>query len=528
MATCMRLRSRNRASERIAAAAPRPDIPLTMTPASDLPDVDLSWSVEEHRRVGSEVTDWIATYLTSLREAPVFQPVPTDAAAAMLGAPVPETGEPFDAILERFEREIGAYPFGNGHPRFSAWVNSPPAPIGIYAQALASAMNPSVAGGNHAAVWVERQVIEWFKSIFGFPRDSMGLLVSGSSAAAITGLAVARHAAATRLGWDMRRDGVHIVSKSGSPVRMLVYEGAEAHSCHQKAVELLGIGSANIRVVPSDDALRMRPEALDAMLADDIAAGALPIAVVASTGTVNTGAIDPLDAIADVCARHGVWVHVDGGYGAPAILTSEYRSQLAAIGRADSVGIDAHKWMYVPVDAGMVLIRSAKLMRDTFSLVPPYLRSDDDRHGVHGPPWLSEYGSEQTRPFRALKVWMAIRYFGTSGYARLIAHDIAMARLLADRVRATPELELREPQGLSIVCFRAVPAVLKGSDAAIDALNQRVLAALQLGGKAFLSSTVLDGKSWLRACIVNPGTTPDDIGAVLEAVRDEVRSALRE
>ncbi|MDQ2766845.1 MAG: aminotransferase class V-fold PLP-dependent enzyme, partial [Gemmatimonadota bacterium] len=470
--------------------------------------------------------EWIATYLTSLRAAPVFEPVPAAAAAAMLATPVPEHGESIDAILARFRTEIGAYPFGNGHPRFAAWVNSPPAAIGIFAQALAAAMNPSVAGGNHAAVWVERQVLEWFKSIFGFPHESMGLLVSGSSAAAITGLAVARHSAAARIGWDMRKDGAHIVNASGAPVRLLVYETAEAHSCHQKAVELLGLGSAQIRVVPSYDALRMRPEALDEMLAADIAAGALPVAVIASAGTVNTGAIDPLAAIADVCANHRVWMHVDGGYGAPAILASEYRAQLAAIGRADSVGIDAHKWMYVPVDAGVVLIRNAKLMRDTFSLVPPYLRSDDDRHGVQGPPWLSEYGSEQTRPFRALKVWMALRYFGTSGYARLISHDIDMARRLASRVRITPELELREPQGLSIVCFRATPASLHGDDKAIDALNQRVLASVQLGGKAFLSSTVLGERTWLRSCIVNPGTQPQDIDAMLDAVLDAASSYL--
>lgn len=500
------------------------------TTADDRPNTEFPWSADEHRRVGREVANWIATYLTTLPGAPVFQPVPTDAAAAMLSTPVPEAGEGIDRTLRRFETEIGAYPFGNGHPRFSAWVNSPPAAIGIYAQALAAAMNPSVAGGNHGAVWVERQVIEWFKSIFGFPHESMGLLVSGSSAAAITGLAVARHAAAARIGWDMRRAGAHIVSEGGVPIRMLVYESAEAHSCHQKAVELLGLGSAQIRIVPSDGALRMRPDALEAMLASDIAAGALPIAAIASAGTVNTGAIDPLDAIADVCARHGVWLHVDGGYGAPAILTGEYRVQLAAIGRADSVGIDAHKWMYVPVDAGIVLIRDAKLMRDTFSLVPPYLRSDDDQHGVHGPPWLSEYGPEQTRPFRALKVWMALRYFGTSGYARLIAHDLAMARRLAGRVRATPGLELWEPQGLSIVCFRAVSAALADAapagDDDIDALNQRVLASLQLGGNAFLASTVLGGRTWLRACVVNPGTMPDDIDAVLEAVLEAVRSYL--
>ncbi|HEV7703373.1 MAG TPA: aminotransferase class V-fold PLP-dependent enzyme [Gemmatimonadaceae bacterium] len=494
--------------------------------ADDPPDAEFHWSADAIRRVGHEVADWIATYLTSLPAAPVFQPVPTDLAAAMLATPVPDDGESLEAILARFRSEIGAYPFGNGHPRFSAWVNSPPAAIGIFAQALAAAMNPSVAGGNHAAVWIERQVLEWFKTIFGFPHESMGLLVSGSSAAAITGLAVARHSAAARIGWDMRKRGAQIVDSSGAPVRMLIYESAEAHSCHQKAVELLGLGSAQIRVVPSDAELRMRPEALDEMLAADIAAGALPVAVIASAGTVNTGAIDPLEAIADVCARHHVWMHVDGGYGAPAILTSEYRASLAAISRADSVGIDAHKWMYVPVDAGVVLIRDAKLMRDAFSLVPPYLRSDDDQHGVQGPPWLSEYGSEQTRPFRALKVWMALRYFGTSGYARLIAHDIAMARRLAARVRITPMLELREPVGLSIVCFRVRPPSLHGDDAAIDALNQRVLAALQLGGRAFLSSTVLGGRTWLRSCIVNPGTMPEDVDAVLDAVLDTVNDYL--
>ncbi|MEO7040408.1 MAG: pyridoxal-dependent decarboxylase [Gemmatimonadaceae bacterium] len=492
--------------------------------ADDRPAPDFVWSTAEIQRVGREVADWIAEYLTALPASPVFEPVPPQLAASLLAAPLPVIGEDVDVILRRFEHEIGRYPFGNGHPRFSAWVNSPPAVIGIFAQALASAMNPSVAGGNHAAVWIEREVIQWFKTIFGFPAESMGLLVSGSSAAAITGLAVARHAAAARIGWDMRREGAHIVNSTGSPVRMCVYESGEAHSCHQKAVELLGLGSASLRIVPSDDALCMRAEALDAMLAQDLATGALPVAVIASAGTVNTGAIDPLDAIADVCAKHDVWLHIDGGYGAPAILTREFRAPLAAIGRANSVGIDAHKWLYVPVDAGMVLIRDAKLMRDTFSLVPPYLRSDDDKHGVQGPPWLSEYGSEQTRPFRALKLWMALRYFGTSGYASLIAHDIAMARRLADLVRASSDFELWEPQGLSIVCFRVVPAALRGDDAATNALNQRVLASLQLGGAAFLSSTVLRGRTWLRSCIVNPGTMPADIDAVFAAVRRYLQS----
>lgn len=479
----------------------------------DRPDPEFAWSSADLRRVGTEVAEWIAQYLTALPDKPVFNPVPAGLAAAMLAAPMPENGESAEEILRLFATEIGPHPFGNGHPRFYGWVNSPPAPIGIFAQALAAAMNPSVAGGNHAAVWIERQVLEWFKSLLGFPLGGMGLLVSGSSAAAITALAAARHRAAASRGWDVRSTGMQL------PARMLVYMTPEAHGCHQKAVELLGIGNAQIRTVPTDDALRMLPNALDAMLAEDVAVGALPVAVVASAGTVNTGAIDPLDAVADVCARHGVWLHVDGAYGAPAVITDDYRSLLAPIARADSVAVDAHKWMYVPVDAGVVLVRDVRVMRDAFSLVPAYLRIDGDAQGVQGPPWFSEYGAEQTRPFRALKIWMALRYYGRSGYRRMIEHDLALARHLAERVRASSDFELFEPTGLSIVCFRAAPAAMRGNAKALDALNARLVAALQLGGVAFLSSTVLRGESWLRACIVNPLATTADIDAMLAALR---------
>lgn len=460
-----------------------------------------TWSADEIRRVGYQTVDLIAQHLTTLPDAPVFRPVPAEAAEGWIASPPPSAGESADAVLARFAEEIAPYPFGNGHPRFYGWVNSPPAVIGVFAAALAAAMNPSVAGGNHAAVWVERQVIEWFKTILGFPRDGMGLLVGGASAAAITGLAVARHVAHARRGWDVRAEGVH-------PAPFRVYISGEGHSAHHKAIELLGLGQASIRSVPTDAALRMRPDALDAMLAEDIAAGYVPVAVVASAGTVNTGSIDPLDAIADVCAKHGVWMHVDGAYGAPAILTDEYRRVLAGLARADSVAVDPHKWLYVPVDAGLVLVRDAQALRDTFSLVPPYIRTDGNIHGVQGPPWFSEYGAEQTRPFRALKVWMALRYFGLDGYRGLIAHDIAMARYLAGRVRATPGLELWEPAGLSIVCFRT----------ADDARNRAVLHDVQLAGHAFLSSTVLDGKFWFRACIVNPRATEADIDAMLAAI----------
>lgn len=481
-----------------------------------------AWTPDEIRRVGYRVVDLIAEHLTRLPDGPVFRPPPAELAEALLAEPAPSGGESADAILDRMAREVGPYPFGNGHPRFYGWVNSPPAVIGVLADALAAAMNPSVAGGNHAAVWIERQVLEWFKALVGFPREGMGLLVSGGSAAAIVGLAVARHVACARRGWDVRANGVRGAPSAGGPGRLLLYKGAEGHGCNQKAAELLGLGSASVRQVPSGADLRMLPEALDAMLEEDIAAGRVPMAVVASAGTVNTGAVDPLDALADVCARRGVWLHVDGAYGAPAVLTDEYRDALAALGRADSLAIDPHKWLYVPVDAGLVLVRDGQAMRDAFSLVPPYLRTDGDEHGVQGPPWLSEFGIEQTRPFRALKVWMALRYFGLDGYRALVSGDIALARLLADRVRGADDFELWEPQGLSVVCFRAAPLPLRADGAALDALNRDLLRDLQLSGEGFLSSTVLSGRLWLRACIVNPRATERDVLAVFDAVRARV------
>ena len=481
-----------------------------------------AWSTEEARRIGYRVADLIADYLAELPARPVFDPVPAQLAAAFRAAPAPADGEPVDAVLDAFAADVAPHPFGNGHPRFYGWVNSPPAPIGVFASALAAVMNPSVAGGNHAAVHLEHQVTGWFKQLLCFPADAYGLLVSGGSAAALTALAVARHAACARRGWDVRARGL----QSGELPRLVVYKGAEGHGCNQKAVELLGIGSDSLRTVPGDAALRMRADALDRILAEDAAAGRIPMAVVASAGTVNSGAIDPLDEIADVCARRGVWLHVDGAYGAPAILLDEFRPALQALARADSIAIDPHKWMYVPVDAGLVLVRDAQAMRDAFSLVPPYLRTDADECGVQGPPWLSEYGMEQTRPFRALKVWMAMRHFGVEGYRALIAHDVALARHLAGLVRGDPNFVLWEPQGLSIVCFRAAPAVLADAGDALDALNRAILQRVQLGGEAFLSSTVMDGRFWLRACIVNPRATRDDVERMFAAVAGELRRAL--
>jgi glutamate/tyrosine decarboxylase-like PLP-dependent enzyme len=482
------------------------------------PDPRSKWDPAEIRRVAHRVADMLADYLEALPDRPVFAPVPVDAAARFAAEAVPTIGSEPNAILDDFARSIGPYPFGNGHPRFWAWVNSPPSVMGIFADALAAAMNPSVAGGNHAAVHVERQVIRWFAEMLGLPATAMGLLVSGGSMANLTALAAARHAKA---GFDVRARGL----QSGDQ-RLVVYNSEEAHGCIRKAAEMMGIGSESVRVVPVNERAEMRVDVLAETIDRDLQAGYRPIAVAASAGTVNTGAIDDLEAIARVCRERDVWLHVDGAYGAAAILSTEYRDRLASIALADSVALDPHKWLYVPVEAGLVLVRDGANLRSAFSLVPPYLRTDGDPHGVGGPPWFSEFGFQQSRGFRALKVWMTLKYYGIAGYTSAIDHDLALAAYLADRVNADTVLELMAPPSLSIVCFRVVPPGVVG-DERLNDLNKHVLEQLQLGGRAFLSSTVLRGRFVLRACIVNPLSAQHDVDAMLETLKTIAREAAR-
>jgi aromatic-L-amino-acid/L-tryptophan decarboxylase len=468
-----------------------------------------NWSDDEIRRVGHLVIDLIADHLSGLKDEPVFQPVPPDLIRRFLTAPAPLDGVSAEDVLREFRETIEPYPFGNGHPRFWGWVNSPPAVMGIFADALAAAMNPSCAGGNHAAIYVERQVIGWFREMLGFPASAMGLLVSGGSMATLTALAVARH---VKSGVDVRAEGLR-----GSAAPFAFYMTTEGHTCARKAIELLGFGSACIRTIPTGDDYRMQVDALAGAIADDLTRGIRPIAVIATAGTTNTGAIDDLSAVADVCARHDVWLHVDAAYGGPAILTDEYGPRLQPLARADSLALDPHKWMFVPVEAGFVVIRDAGAMRSAFSLVPPYIRSDGGPDGVFGLPWFSEYGFQQTRGFRALKVWMTIKHAGRNGLRAAVESNIALARYLADRVREAPDLEITAPPGLSVVCFRHVTDTTEES--VIAARNRTILERLQLGGEAFITSTELRGRFTLRACIVNDRSGRDDVDRMIAAVR---------
>jgi aromatic-L-amino-acid/L-tryptophan decarboxylase len=473
------------------------------------PDPRSNWTPDDLRRVAHRVADMLADYLEQLPARPVFAPVPVDAAERFATEPPPTTGAEPDAILDEFAQTIARYPFGNGHPRFWGWVNSPPAVMGIFADLFAAMMNPSVAGGNHAAVHLERMVTRWFTEILGLPRSAMGLLVSGGSMANLIALAAARHA---RAGFDVRTRGL----QSGDQ-RLVVYMSEEGHGCVRKAIEMLGIGGESLRVIPTNDRLEMRTDVLVETIERDLQAGYRPIVVAASAGTVNTGAIDDLASIAAICHQRDLWLHVDGAYGAAAALSSRYRDRLAGLALADSIALDPHKWLYVPIETGLVLVRDGAVLRSAFSLVPPYLRTDGDPRGVGGPPWLSEFGFQQTRGFRALKLWMALKYYGTAGYARAIDHDLDLAAYLAGQVQSDPELELAAPPSLSIVCFRVVPADVE--EERLNDLNKTVLERLQLSGRAFLSSTVVAGRFVLRACFVNPLSGQRDVDEMLDAVK---------
>jgi aromatic-L-amino-acid decarboxylase len=465
--------------------------------------VGIDISPEEFRRLGYRAIDLLTEHLAALANEPSRSPVPEAIRRDLMDAPAPQEGSDPETLLDEIASKMLRYPMGNGSPRFFGWVNSPAAPLAVLADLLASGLNPSVAGGDHAATYVEHAVLRWMRRIVQFPADAGGILTSGGSVANLIGLAVMRH---VKTAGRVRADGV-------VPPALVVYTSSEGHSCIQKAIELLGIGHANLRRVPVDSTWRMDVAALERLIAADDLAGLIPACVVATAGTVNTGAIDQLARIEDLCRRRALWFHVDAAYGGPAALVPEIAPLYDGLGRADSVAIDPHKWMYVPVECGCAIVRDGHAMRDAFSLVPPYLRDDATL------PWFSEFGIQQSRGFKALKLWMALRHIGIEGYRRSIARDIALARSLQRRVDAAADFELMSEGPLSITCFRHRPAALRGDDAELDRANRALLDAVQNAGQVFLTGTELHGRFALRACIVNFRTKESDLDALLDAIR---------
>ena len=467
--------------------------------------------VEAFRDASHALVDGVADYLAALPARPVWQPLANEVRRRLLDAPLPERAAPLDDLVETALRDVLPGAMGNGHPAFFGWVNPPPARAGVLASLAAAAMNPSVVSGDHADVHLERTVVRWLAELVGFPHaPGGGLLTSGASAATVVCFAGARQRVLAAAGHDVRRAGL-----ARAP-QLVAYVPAEAHSCVRRALELLGIGSDAIRDVPLDGGLDAR--ALRASVAADRANGAVPALLVASAGTVNAGLIDPLDTLADVAAVEGLWFHVDGAYGAFGVLDPAVSARLRGMERADSLTLDPHKWLGVPVDAGCALVRRGEDLRDAFSLVPPYLREDaDEALGT-----FAEYGFEQTRPFRALKTWATIAALGRSGIAEQVARANALARELASLVEREPELELAAAPETSIVAFRARPAGCP--PARLEDVNRALPKAVQLRGRAFVTGTVFGGRETLRACILHPETGSEH----LEILVAEVVAAARE
>jgi aromatic-L-amino-acid/L-tryptophan decarboxylase len=468
--------------------------------------------LEAFRRAGHALVDGVADYLAELPSKPVWQPLPDDLREKLLQLPLPEEGAPLDRIGETALRDVLPYPMGNGHPAFFGWVNPPPAPAGIAASLAAAAMNPSVVSGDHADIHLERTVVRWLAELVGYPHEpGGGLLTSGASAATIVCLAGARGRALANVGYDLRREGL-----AGAPP-LISYVPTEAHSCVPRALALLGVGSEAIREVALPGG-QLDADALRASIEEDRERGALPMLLVGSAGTVNTGAIDPLDALADVAAAEGLWFHVDGAYGAFGALDRAIGYRYRGMERADSLTLDPHKWLGVPVDAGCALVQRPDDLRDAFSLIPPYLRQGAGAEvGT-----FAEYGLEQTRPFRALKTWATIASLGRAGIAARVRHARNLARNLMAMIDAEPDLELAAVTETSIVAFRARPEGCPTEQ--LDDLNRALPQAVQARGRAFITGTIFEGRETLRACILHPETRHEHLELLIEEVLTAARS----
>lgn len=466
----------------------------------------------EMRALAHNMVDDAFTWLETLDDRPVWQPMP-ESVVRHFESPAPR--EPSDprAVYDDFKANILAYPMGNPHPRFWAWYMGNGTVMGALADFLAAVINPNLGGGNHVANHVEAQVVDWLRDMVGFPKGASGLLTSGGSMANFVALAVARNSfGGPDGGFDIRHQGVQSV-----PGQLVVYASKEVHSCMLKAVETLGLGSAGLQLIETNADYTINVEALARHIADDRAAGKIPICVVANAGTINTGAVDDLEALADLCAREKLWFHVDGAIGAVAVIADSVRERLAGMERADSVALDLHKWMHIPFEAGAVIIRDETAHKDTFCITPEYLQHDKEGAGLaSGKYWFSEYGLQLTRQFRALKVWMSVKEHGLERFGRMIDRNVAQAQYLGELIADEPKLEQVAPIGLDIVCFRYNPG---GMDTeTLNALNQAILVELQESGVAAPSYTTLKNNYCLRVAIANHRSRFADFDILIRAV----------
>ncbi len=476
------------------------------------PVPDLDWSPERARAFAERAVDIWQELLERLPTLPVGRPLREPEVRAAVAIEVPDEPLGDAEVLAQLRAIVFDYATYAGHPGFMAYVTGPGTPAGAVADLVASGLNENTGAWRlaPAATEIELHLTRWLASQFGLPAGSGGLIVSGGAMATMIGLKLARDAAAP----EARERGL-------GDRRLAVYASEEVHAVTDRACDLLGIGRAAVRKLPTDERYRLRLDALEAALAEDREAGVVPMAVVASAGTVATGAVDPLPELAAVCARVGTWLHVDAAYGGPAVLADDLRPALAGIAQADSIAFDPHKWLYTPHSGGCILVRELAALERSFSVAASYLYQDVEATG-RGID-LAELGPQFSRGFHALKVWISLLAYGRAAYARRISHDAALARYLGELVEARPDFELAVPVSLSICCFRYVPPEAPdgpGREEYLDRLNEGLLTAIQLDGRSYCSNAVLRGHFWLRACIVNFRTEARDVERLLDVTAE--------
>ncbi len=476
---------------------------------------------DELRELSDQFVNLVHNYFASVSTLTVFPQTTGDEIAKQINAPAPTEAESLAELLIDCQNVIDGCRH-NGHPRFFGYVASPSTPAGAFADLLASTVNPSVTSWRSApaATQVERTVIRWLGSLIGYDQDAQGLLTSGGSMANLTALLMAHR---VKAGGAIAQTGL-----LNSGARMMIYASDQVHFSVVKAADILGLGKESVRLLPADDDFCMDANALRAAVQSDLEAGLRPFCVVASAGTAGTGAIDPLSDLAEIANEFDLWFHIDGAYGAPAAMTDQRRAMFTGLERADTVSLDPHKWLYTPVDCGCLLYRDAAAARQAFVTEADYVKVHEQAEIESFAFW--DYSIELSRRFRALKVWLTLKYYGARRLAAAIADDIAMAEYMAEQVESAADFELLAPVQLSICCFRYVPSRLSQgvNDAELNRLNERIMHRVQRGGRAYLSNAMLRGKFALRACIINFRTTRADIDLTLEIVRDAAREVAAE
>ena len=463
---------------------------------SDSPGLDPEdWP--QARRQAHRMLDDMLDHLEGLRTGPVWRPMP-DAVRAGFDAPLPLEPTPLGRVHQEFLEQVLPYGTGNLHPGFMGWVHGGGNLAGMLGEMLAGGLNANLGGRDHAPIEVERQVLRWVRRIFGFPDTASGLFVTGTSMANFMGLLVARQTALAGLPAEANQAG------------LVADASAAVHGCVSRAMDMAGLGRGALRLVPVDGDGRIRLDALEVAIAEDRVRGFRPFLVVGTAGTVDTGAVDDLAGLADLAARQRLWFHVDGAFGALAMLAPNLAPLLVGLDRADSLAFDFHKWAQVPYDAGYLLVRDGERHRAAFASPAAYLQRES-RGLAAGSPWPCDFGPDLSRGFRALKTWFTLRTYGLKRLGAMIEGTCALARRLEARVKAEPSLELMAPVALNIVCFRH-----RGQDP--DALNARIVADLHESGIAAPSTTRLEGNLVIRAAIVNHRTQARDINALVDAV----------